>query len=189
MNGIWLNGYFYEINYGHLYGYCWSCFCCQQHEQTCVTTSLLLNQNKIERKLYLVVQSYHRFYWYLDQSLMKYMSKKILIIFLSINEESVLVNIFILIVTFIKVAGESDSCGWIWKRRFKCSNRGKVIEWLRSDTKYKSLWWRRHRKRKLVGCGRCCATHIDSIDRGRIILKVDYWKKYINGMRNFCYWN
>ena len=33
---------------------------------------------------------------------------------------------------FIKVAGESDTCGWIWKRRFKCSNRGKVIEWLRS---------------------------------------------------------
>ena len=58
---------------------------------------------------------------------------------LSINEESVVVNIFILIVSFIKVAGESNTCGWIWKRRFKCSNRGKVIEWLRSDTKYKSL--------------------------------------------------
>ena len=29
--------------------------------------------------------------------------------------------------------------------------------------------------------------HIDSIDRGWIIFKVDYWKKYMNGMRNFCY--
>ena len=28
--------------------------------------------------------------------------------------------------------------------------------------------------------------HIDSIDRGWIIFKVDYWKKYMNGMRNFC---
>ena len=28
---------------------------------------------------------------------------------------------------------------------------------------------------------------IDSIDRGWIIFKVDYWKKYMNGMRNFCY--
>ena len=51
-----------------------------------------------------------------------------------------------------------------------------------SDTKYKSLWWRRHRKRKLVGCGRS-VRHIDSIDRGWIIFKVDYWKKYMNGMR------
>ena len=25
--------------------------------------------------------------------------------------------------------------------------------------------------------------HIDSIDRGWIIFKVDYWKKYMNGMR------
>ena len=83
-----------------------------------------------------------------DDTLMRYNSLKSnevfvksfsLIIFLSINEESVVVNIFILIVPFIKVAGESDTCGWIWKRRFKCSNRGKVIEWLRSDTKYKSL--------------------------------------------------
>ena len=29
--------------------------------------------------------------------------------------------------------------------------------------------------------------HIDSIDRGWIIFKVDYWKKNMNGMRNFCY--
>lgn len=25
--------------------------------------------------------------------------------------------------------------------------------------------------------------HIDSIDRGWIIFKVDYWKKYMNGMK------
>ena len=121
------------------------------------------------------------------KSVMKYMSKVFfLIIFLSINEESVVVNIFILIVTFIKVAGESDTCGWIWKRRFKCSNRGKVIEWLRSriqnikvydDVDIESGSW-------------LCVVdvrHIDSIDRGWIIFKVDYWKKYMNGMRNFCY--
>ena len=29
--------------------------------------------------------------------------------------------------------------------------------------------------------------HIDSIDRGWIIFKVDYWKKNMNGMINFCY--
>ena len=34
-----------------------------------------------------------------------------------------------------------------------------------------------------VGCVVDVVRHIDSIDRGWIIFKVDYWKKYMNGMR------
>ena len=90
-----------------------------------------------------------------------------------------MVNIFILIVPFIKVAGESDTCGWIWKRRFKCSNRGKVIEWLRSriqnikvydDVDIESGSWL---------CGRCATywQHWPRLDylQSRLLEKVHEW--------------
>ena len=119
-----------------------------------------------------------------------YVKNFFLIIFLSINEESVVVNIFILIVPFIKVAGESDTCGWIWKRRFKCSNRGKVIEWLRSriqnikvydDVDIESGSW-------LVVVDPCDTLtafwpRLDYL-QSRLLEKVNEWDE-----RNFGYWN